>query len=163
MAQQNRISSLREKNMKLFVSNILENDDIEPEVGEVVKKVSEVINEEHEQTKPQENKFFATIEQFAYKQPWNRLNGVQKTNKLNEYLDACVKDETYTQKERDTIYKLLEKAIDEKLLNTKAMVVYDPATEKIVKIPGLKEEKGKYTLKTKTKKVVKKKAKKEDD
>ena len=73
----------------------------------------------------------------AYKKPWHRLERGLRLNRLRSFVDELGATRSFTPAEEDTLLALLTKALDKKLLNSKAAVEYDPVTEKITEIKPL--------------------------
>lgn len=73
----------------------------------------------------------------AYKRQWHRLERGLRLNRLKKFSQEEEERLHLTDTERDSLYSLLCKSLDKKLLNSKTAVVYDPLQEKITEIKGL--------------------------
>lgn len=73
----------------------------------------------------------------AYKRQWHRLERGLRLNRLKKFSQEEAERLHLTDTERDSLYSLLCKSLDKKLLNSKTAVVYDPLQEKITEIKGL--------------------------
>lgn len=77
---------------------------------------------------------YEEINKYLYKKPWNRLNPIQRSNKMREYLKTIIVDETF----RSQVETEIIKHINDKKLHTKKSVVYDHVNEKVESVPALK-------------------------
>jgi hypothetical protein len=78
--------------------------------------------------------------------PWNKLDRYLKLTKMNEYIDEYslmhkLNEETTTQ-----LRDLLREKINKKLLHKSKDVIYDTELNKIVSIPSLSLQNGKYKI-----------------
>ena len=78
--------------------------------------------------------------------PWNKLDRYLKLTKMNEYIDEYkithnLSDETTLQ-----LRELLKEKINKKLLHKSKDVVYNTVLNKIISIPSLSIENGKYKI-----------------
>lgn len=73
----------------------------------------------------------------AFKKPWHRLERGLRINRLRLFCQEMMISRQLKQAETDTLFSLLMKALDKKLLNSKTAVVYDPESEKITEIRQL--------------------------
>jgi hypothetical protein len=73
----------------------------------------------------------------AYKRQWHRLERGLRLNRLKKFTQEEAERLHLSDPERDSLYSLLCKSLDKKLLNSKTAVVYDPLQEKITEIKGL--------------------------
>jgi hypothetical protein len=73
----------------------------------------------------------------AYKRQWHRLERGLRLNRLKKFTQEEAERLHLSDAERDSLYSLLCKSLDKKLLNSKTAVVYDPLQEKITEIKGL--------------------------
>ena len=73
----------------------------------------------------------------AYKKPWHRLERGLRLNRLRAFVDELGAARSFTPSEEDSLLALLTKALDKKLLNSKAAVEYDSVQEKITEIKPL--------------------------
>lgn len=83
------------------------------------------------------------IEKYFYKKPWTRLNPFHKSVKIKEYMSGMNLDKSI----KEEITRELVDHVNNKKLNKKKCVVYDPTEEKIVSIPALSiKSDGSYTI-----------------
>lgn len=73
----------------------------------------------------------------AYKRQWHRLERGLRLNRLKKFTQEEAERLHLSDAERDSLYSLLCKSLDKKLLNSKTAVVYDPLQERITEIKGL--------------------------
>lgn len=119
------------------------------EIKDRLSKIEKIINMLKEETTTQTNttqeELFEEIDKYLYKKPWNRLNPIQRVNKMKEYLKKNIENSEL----RDQIEKEIFELLSNKKLNTKKSVVYNPETEEIESVPALKINKdSEYEIKT---------------
>jgi len=73
----------------------------------------------------------------AYKRQWHRLERGLRLNRLRKFSNEEAQRLNLSEQEKNTLYLLLSKSLDKKLLNSKTAVVYDPEKESITEIKGL--------------------------
>lgn len=73
----------------------------------------------------------------AYKRQWHRLERGLRLNRLRKFSNEEAQRLNLSDQEKNTLYLLLAKSLDKKLLNSKTAVVYDPEKESITEIKGL--------------------------
>jgi hypothetical protein len=73
----------------------------------------------------------------AYKKPWHRLERGLRLNRLRLFVKELGEKRGLKETERLALFGLLSKALDKKILNSKAAVDYDPETEAIREIKPL--------------------------
>jgi len=73
----------------------------------------------------------------AYKRQWHRLERGLRLNRLRKFSNEEAQRLNLSEQEKNTLYLLLAKSLDKKLLNSKTAVVYDPEKESITEIKGL--------------------------
>ena len=58
-----------------------------------IKQIKTIISNMDENDKDGITKMLDEIEKHMYKKPWNKLNNIHKTTKIQEYLDELIKDD----------------------------------------------------------------------
>lgn len=79
------------------------------------------------------NDFFDTLQNLEYKKRWNSLKIEHKKNKVNEYIDNLSVSDSFKEKLKEFMKKMLE----DKILHTEKYIDYDPANMKILYIHTL--------------------------
>jgi hypothetical protein len=73
----------------------------------------------------------------SLKRPWHKLERGLRIGRLRDYVTRETERLRLNLEDADSLFKLLLKALDRKLLNSKAAVTYDLEGEKITEIKGL--------------------------
>jgi hypothetical protein len=73
----------------------------------------------------------------ALKRPWHKLERGLRIGRIREFVSREKERVHLNDEDTDLLFKLLAKALDRKILNSKASVTYDHDTEKITEIKGL--------------------------
>jgi hypothetical protein len=73
----------------------------------------------------------------ALKRPWHKLERGLRIGRIREFVSREKDRLNLNEEDNDLLFKLLSKALDRKILNSKASVTYDHDTEKITEIKGL--------------------------
>ena len=73
----------------------------------------------------------------ALKRPWHKLERGLRIGRLREYVARETEKMKLNEEDSDTLFKLLCKGLDRKMLSSKAAVTYDHDEEKITEIKGL--------------------------
>lgn len=73
----------------------------------------------------------------AFKRPWHRLERGLRMNRLRKFSEDEAKRLKLSEAEKNTLFILLNKSLEKKLLNSKTAVIYDQDLEKITEIKGL--------------------------
>lgn len=73
----------------------------------------------------------------AYNRPWHRLERGFRLNRLRRFADEEAKKLTLSVAEIQQLVTVLTKALDKRLLNTKATVIYEEGSGDIKEIKGL--------------------------
>jgi len=73
----------------------------------------------------------------ALKRPWHKLERGLRIGRLREYVARESEKMKLNEEDSDTLFKLLCKGLDRKMLSSKAAVTYDHDEEKITEIKGL--------------------------
>lgn len=86
----------------------------------------------------------AELEQFlninaseAYKRPWHRLERGLRLNRIRSFVEAEKTRLLLSDEDTDYLKTKIEKALENKLLNSKTCIVYDQEKEEIQEIKGL--------------------------
>jgi len=100
----------------------------------------------HEQTQEQAKelgfyeKTFQMLTQDAgnaLKRPWHKLERGLRIGRIREFVARETERLKLSAEDSDTLFKLLLKGLDRKLLSSKVAVTYDPTVEQITEIKGL--------------------------
>ena len=73
----------------------------------------------------------------AYKRQWHRLERGLRLNRLRKFAAEEAHRLNLSEPEKNTLYALLAKSLDKKLLNSKTSVIYDQEKQSITEIKGL--------------------------
>lgn len=73
----------------------------------------------------------------AYRRQWHRLERGLRLNRLRKFSEEEAERLHLSEAEKASLYALLLKSLDRKLLNSKTSVIYDQEKEKITEIKGL--------------------------
>ena len=73
----------------------------------------------------------------AYKRQWHRLERGLRLNRLRKFATEEAQRLHLSESEKNTLYSLLSKSLDKKMLNSKTSVIYDQEKESITEIKGL--------------------------
>ncbi len=73
----------------------------------------------------------------AYKRQWHRLERGLRLNRLRKFSEEEAQRLHLSDTEKQSLYSLLAKSLDKKLLNSKTAVIYDQEKETITEIKGL--------------------------
>ena len=79
----------------------------------------------------------ATDSENSLKRQWHKLERGLRVGRLREFSGRETTRLNLDAEDADALFKLLLKALDRKLLNSKAAVAYDTETQKITEIKGL--------------------------
>jgi hypothetical protein len=82
-------------------------------------------------------KTLANDAENSLKRPWHKLERGLRIGRIREFVAREVERLKMDSEDSDALFKLLIKALDRKLLNSKAAVTYDLEGEKITEIKGL--------------------------
>lgn len=122
-----------------------ENDNIAVGVNNNMQKLEQLeaaINSYEILFKENKNKIqdaFSQIDKYVYMKPWKKLPNFHKNVKIREYVLERYKD-------HKEVEKILMDAVESNELKINSSVVYDQSLCKILDIPILKENSGKYYL-----------------
>lgn len=73
----------------------------------------------------------------ALKRPWHKLERGLRIGRIREFVARETERLKLSAEDSDTLFKLLLKGLDRKLLSSKAAVTYEPEVEQITEIKGL--------------------------
>lgn len=73
----------------------------------------------------------------AYTRPWHRIERGLRLNRIRIFIEEVSPQYDMTKEERDELFIFLQKALDNKLMNTLKVVHYDVQTQRIQSIKGL--------------------------
>ena len=73
----------------------------------------------------------------AYKRQWHRLERGLRLNRLRKFSEEEAQRLQLSDIEKQSLYQLLLKSLDKKMLNSKTAVIYDLDKEAITEIKGL--------------------------
>ena len=73
----------------------------------------------------------------AYKRPWHRLERGLRLNRLRKFIEVETTRLNLQPLDVEQLTNVLHRALDKKLLNSKACVIYDHEKEEIQEIKGL--------------------------
>jgi hypothetical protein len=73
----------------------------------------------------------------AYVRPWHRIERGLRLNRIRIFIEEVAPQYTMTKEERDELFIFLQKALDNRLMNTLKVVQYDIQTQRILSIKGL--------------------------
>ena len=82
-------------------------------------------------------KTLATDAENSLKRPWHKLERGLRVGRLREFVARETERLKLDAEDTDALFKLLTKALDKKLLSSKAAVTYDTVNEKITEVKGL--------------------------
>jgi hypothetical protein len=80
--------------------------------------------------------FLATNADNAYTRPWHRLEKGLRINRLRKYVQEETDRFHLNESEQQSMFETLSKALEKKQLNSKSIVNYDNAQQKILEIKG---------------------------
>jgi len=80
---------------------------------------------------------------YLYQKPWNKLTAIHKIIKVKEYVNQLLIE---NEKDKQKIKESLIELVKNKTLTKKDSVTYDSNKFKIISIPILKFENGKYII-----------------
>lgn len=73
----------------------------------------------------------------ALKRPWHKLDRGLRIGRIRDFTKRETDRLNLNQEDSDSLFKLLIRCLDKKLLNSKATVTYEPETTHITEIKGL--------------------------
>ena len=73
----------------------------------------------------------------ALKRPWHKLERGLRIGRIRDFVAREAERLKLVPEDSDTLFKLLLKGLDRKILSSKAAVTYEPSTEQITEIKGL--------------------------
>lgn len=81
-------------------------------------------------------KFLTSNSEDAFTRPWHRLERGMRINRLRKFTEEEALRFNLNDEERENMLQTLIKAHDKKLLNSKSVVTYDQAQQKILEVKG---------------------------
>jgi len=81
--------------------------------------------------------FLSQDAENALKRPWHKLERGLRIGRLREFTARETERLKLNDEDSDTLLKLLVKGLDRKMLSSKAAVIYEAESEKILEIKGL--------------------------
>ena len=73
----------------------------------------------------------------SLKRPWHKLERGLRIGRLREYVNREIERVKLSSDDADILFKLLNRSLDKKILNSKASVTYDQDLQQITEIKGL--------------------------
>jgi hypothetical protein len=111
------------------------------------QKQINLIKEKNKSTNSLSNVESPTINKFSddylYQKPWNKLTAIHKIIKVKEFVNQLL---IPNEKDKQTIKDTLVDLVKNKILTKKDSIIYDSNKFKIISIPILKFENGKYII-----------------
>jgi hypothetical protein len=151
-------NSIKSNLYLLYINNLIKtceknniNKDIlmkELEKADTLNKEQIIINKEKNKSSnsltntdsPTTTKF---SDDYLYQKPWNKLTAIHKIIKVKEYVNQLLIE---NEKDKQKIKESLIELVKNKTLTKKDSVTYDSNKFKIISIPILKFENGKYII-----------------
>lgn len=81
--------------------------------------------------------FLSNSSENAYTRPWHRLERGLRLNRLRLFVQEESERCSLTEQDQTSLFQMLTKALDKKLLNSKTTVLYDTDQQKILELKGL--------------------------
>jgi len=81
----------------------------------------------------------------AYARQWHRIERGLRLNRLRLFVEEISSDYSLDKEEKDHLFLFLQRALDNKLLNTLKVVQYDTDTQRILSIKGLDMKRNEIT------------------
>ncbi|QKF93782.1 hypothetical protein QKU48_gp0324 [Fadolivirus algeromassiliense] len=100
---------------------------------ELLETLLNVPTKQQETIQQQKDNIFKEIDKYTYKKQWNKLLPFHQITKIKEYINENIKDETM----KNELIEKLSTYSEEKRINTKKHIVYDPNIGKILLMPCL--------------------------
>jgi len=151
-------NSIKSNLYLLYINNLIKtceknniNKDIlmkELEKADTINKEQIILNKEKNKSSnsltntdsPTATKF---SDDYLYQKPWNKLTAIHKIIKVKEYVNQLLIE---NEKDKQKIKESLIELVKNKTLTKKDSVTYDSNKFKIISIPILKFENGKYII-----------------
>lgn len=144
------LNKIQNKTDKFFYNNLLKIskkkkyklDFIEDILNDIKKDISS-ISETEIMSNKSEKKEIVYSNDYLYKKPWTRISEIHKIIKTKEFVSKL---QIIDQNNRNFIESKLISLIKKKILTKKDKVIYDKINGKIISIPDLSFNKGKYNI-----------------
>ena len=147
-------NSIKSNLYLLYINNLIKtcdkqniNKDILVKELEKIDNSNEIIIKKNTSSNSLSNTESPTAHKFSddylYQKPWNKLTTIHKIIKVKEFVNQLsIKNDKDQQSIKDSLIELVKN----KTLTKKDSVIYDSNKFKIISIPILKFENGKYTI-----------------
>ena len=138
---QNRTNKFYYKNLlKISKKRKLKSDFLENKINDLDNNISS-ISETDTITKVKTDVIYS--DDYLYKKPWTRISEIHKIIKVKEFVNKLqIVDENNKKYIESRIISLIKS----KILTKKDKVIYDKVNGKIISIPDLSYNKGKYNI-----------------
>jgi len=131
--------------LKYLTENSTDKDE---EVNDRILKLTKIVknleNQKKDSKKNLKEEYFDEISRYVFRQEWKKLTPFHQNIKMNEYINSLVPEINKNKKE---IITKLSKLINDKKLNKKDQVKYNPKEEKIESISILIKNDETYDIK----------------
>ena len=144
------LTKIQNKTNKFFYKNLLkiskkrklQSDFLENKINDLDNNISSISETETEtETKIKTDIIYS--DDYLYKKPWTRISQIHKIIKVKEFVNKLqIVDENNKKYIESKIISLIKS----KILTKKDKVIYDKINGKIISIPDLSFNKGKYDI-----------------
>ena len=128
--------------LKISKKKKLKLDFLENKISDLDKDISS-ISETELLTKNEIIKKVVYSDDYLYKKPWTRISTIHKVIKVKEFVNKL---QIIDQNNKEFIESKIISLIKSKILTKKDKVIYDKINGKIISIPDLSFNKGKYDI-----------------
>jgi hypothetical protein len=140
---QNNTNKFYYKNLlKISKKKKLQLDFLDEKIKDLDKDISS-ISETELITKSQIITEVVYSDDYLYKKPWTRISTIHKIIKVKEFVNKL---QIIDQNNKEYIESKIISLIKSKILTKKDKVIYDKINGKIISIPDLSFNKGKYNI-----------------
>jgi hypothetical protein len=144
------LNKIQNNTNKFFYNNLLKIskkkklklDFLENKINDLDKDISS-ISETEILTNNKIIKEIVYSDDYLYKKPWTRISEVHKIIKVKEFVNKL---QIIDQNNKEFIESKIISLIKSKILTKKDKVIYDKINGKIISIPDLSFNKGKYNI-----------------
>ena len=144
------LKKIQKNTNKFFYNNLLKIskkkklklDFLENKINDLDKDISS-ISETELLTKNEIIKKVVYSDDYLYKKPWTRISTIHKVIKVKEFVNKL---QIIDQNNKEFIESKIISLIKSKILTKKDKVIYDKINGKIISIPDLSFNKGKYDI-----------------